>query len=155
MDPNLPNSQSQPPTQPVPSVTQPVQPQAGISNANPVVQPQNYTVAQSEHSSKKAVLKVVLLLIVIIGAIVGLIYGGMVYMGQNKTSPLTQNANVFVEPTQTPITPTPTGDLPNPNDTSDKAIDQDTQIINNNLNNIDSSVNDVNQSLLDQQTNLQ
>jgi hypothetical protein len=151
MDQNLPNTATQP-------INPVVQPQAPVQ-ATPIptqpAQAQNYSVSQSEHDGGKSALKVFLVLLLIIGATAGLVYVGVLFMGQNKTTPATRNANVYAQPTRTQITPTPTGYQSNPNDTTDNAINQDSQVGTQNLDNLNSSLNDVDQSLKDQQTNLQ
>jgi hypothetical protein len=149
MDQNLPNANN--PVNPT------VQPQAPVSPSSITkpVQSQNYSLAQSEHDGGKGALKVFLVLIVIIAATAGLVYAGVLFMGQNKTTPTSQNAKVYAQPTQTAVTPTPSGYQSNPNDTSDNALYQDSQETGKNLDSIDSGLNDVDQGLKDQQTNLQ
>ena len=71
-------------------------------------------------------------------------------------SQMTHNAQVYNQPTTTPIaTPTPTTYQVNVKDTSDSAIEQDTQATSQSLSNIDADLNNVDQSFNDQPTNLQ
>lgn len=158
MEENPAQAQSQPVAQPTTPSVAPM-PQASQVNqvaATQSVQPQNYSVAQSEHHTGKSFLKVLLVLIFIIGATAAIVYGGYMLMGAGKvTTVAPKNANVFVEPTKPIGSPTPSVYQTNPNDTTDNAINQDTQITNTELNNLDTSLNNVDQSLLDKQTNLQ
>jgi hypothetical protein len=147
---------AQPTSQPVQPVSQVTPPQTQTNQASVTqpVQPQNYSVLQSEHHSGKSFIKILMLLIFIVAATAGLVYAGYVFMGSGKTA-VVKNANVFVEPTKPAASPTPSVYQSNPSDTTDNAINQDSQITNNNLTNLDSDLNNVDQSLKDQQTNLQ
>ena len=140
-------------------VAQPLaQPQAPVNPASVTqpVQPQNFSVSQSEHHTGRSFLKVLLLLVIIVGATAGIVFVGYRFMGASNTpTTVAQNANVYKEPARVTASPTPSVYQSNPADTTDTAIDQDTQISNNSISGLDASLNEVDQSLKDQQTNLQ